>query len=52
LYYNELRQGSRDADSELFWNENNVGHLWSAHRVNPEDVEEIVFGIPGSRPSS
>jgi len=31
----------------LFWNENNVAHLWQSHRVTTDEVEEVVFGIPG-----
>jgi hypothetical protein len=33
--------------AELFWNDANVDHLWAAHRVTPDEVEEIVFGIDG-----
>lgn len=33
--------------AELFWNETNVDHLWAAHRVTPDEVEEIIFGIDG-----
>jgi uncharacterized DUF497 family protein len=33
--------------AELFWNENNVEHLWAAHRVTPDEIEEIVFGVDG-----
>ncbi len=32
---------------ELFWDENNVGHLWQSHRVTPDEVEDVLFGIPG-----
>jgi uncharacterized DUF497 family protein len=33
--------------AELFWNDDNVDHLWSAHRVTPDEIEEVVFGIDG-----
>jgi uncharacterized DUF497 family protein len=34
----------------LFWDDNNVDHLWAAHQVSPAEVEEIVFGIDGVGP--
>lgn len=33
--------------AELFWNDGNVDHLWASHRVTPDEVEEVVFGIDG-----
>ncbi len=33
--------------AELFRNDANVDHLWAAHRVTPDEVEEIVFGTDG-----
>jgi len=33
--------------AELFWSHENVEHLWAAHRVTPDDIEEIIFGIDG-----
>ena len=37
--------------ARLFWNDNNVQHLWAAHRVTPDEVEEIVFGVDGESAS-
>ena len=37
--------------TELFWNDNNVEHLWASHRVTPDEIEEIVFGVDGERAS-
>ncbi len=34
----------------LFWNENNVDHLWQRHRVTPDEVEEVIFGVEGEEP--
>jgi hypothetical protein len=34
---------------DLYWDENNVEHLWRSHRVTPEEVQEIIFGIGGGR---
>lgn len=34
----------------LFWDDNNVDHLWASHHVSPAEVEEIVFGIDGDGP--
>jgi hypothetical protein len=33
----------------LHWDDdgNNVQHLWQAHQVTPDEVEEIIFGIDG-----
>lgn len=36
---------------ELFWNEHNVRHLWAAHQVRPDEIEEILFGVDGERAS-
>ena len=33
--------------AELFWNDANVNHLWAAHGVTPDEIEEIIFGIEG-----
>ena len=33
--------------TRLFWDDNNVEHLWAAHRVTPDEVEEIIFGADG-----
>lgn len=32
---------------ELFWNDDNVDHLYHRHHVTVSEVEEIVFGIDG-----
>ncbi len=31
----------------LYWDENNLGHLWESHRVSADEVEEVLFGIDG-----
>ncbi len=36
---------------DLFWNDENVGHLWDAHQVTPDEVEEVLFGADGEAPS-
>lgn len=33
--------------ARLFWDDNNVEHLWAAHRVTPDEAEEIIFGVDG-----
>ncbi len=33
--------------TDLVWDDANVRHLWAAHQVTPDDVEEIIFGIDG-----
>ena len=35
---------------ELHWDDNNVDHLWRSHAVNPDEVEEIIFGIEDEPP--
>ena len=30
--------------TELYWDDNNAGHLWAAHHVTVEEIEELVFG--------
>jgi hypothetical protein len=35
----------------LYWDDNNVEHLWQSHQVTPDEVEEILFGIEGEDPS-
>jgi uncharacterized DUF497 family protein len=32
---------------ELHWTDDNVGHLWAAHRITPDEIEEIIFGVDG-----
>jgi uncharacterized DUF497 family protein len=34
---------------EIFWDEdgNNADHLWERHQVEPDEVEEVVFGSDG-----
>jgi uncharacterized DUF497 family protein len=34
----------------LFWDDNNVDHLWAAHQVSTTEVEEIIFGADGDVP--
>jgi uncharacterized DUF497 family protein len=36
---------------ELFWNDENVGHLWAAHQVTPDEIEEIILGVDGEEPT-
>lgn len=31
----------------LHWDDKNVAHLWQSHMVTPDEIEEILFGIPG-----
>lgn len=37
--------------SPLLWDEDNVQHLWQSHRVTPDEVEEILFGLEGEEPT-
>lgn len=34
----------------LAWDENNVEHLWAAHRVTPDDIEDIFYGTTDESP--
>ena len=36
---------------DLFWNDDNVGHLWAAHQVTPDEIEEIILGVDGEEPT-
>ena len=36
---------------ELIWDDENVNHLWQSHQVTPDEVEELLFGIPGEEPT-
>lgn len=31
----------------LYWDDNKRGHLWQSHRVSPDEVEEVLFGVDG-----
>ena len=31
----------------LYWDDNNREHLCQSHRVTPDDVEEVLFGVDG-----
>jgi hypothetical protein len=31
----------------LYWDDNNRNHLWQSHRVTPDEVEEVLFGVDG-----
>jgi hypothetical protein len=31
----------------LYWDDNNRNHLWLSHRVRPDEVEEVLFGVDG-----
>ena len=33
---------------DLFWDDNNLDHLWRSHRVTVDEIEEIIFGIEGA----
>lgn len=35
---------------KLFWDDNNVEHLWQSHGVTPDEVEEIVIGLDDEDP--
>jgi uncharacterized DUF497 family protein len=35
---------------ELFWDENNVEHLWQSHQVTPDEIEEIILGLEDDAP--
>ncbi len=34
----------------LYWDDNNVEHLWQSHQVTPDEVEDIVLGCDGEDP--
>ena len=34
----------------LMWNDDTIAHLWDAHRVTPEEIEDIVIGVDGEPP--
>jgi uncharacterized DUF497 family protein len=36
---------------QLIWDDENVQHLWQSHQVTPDEVEEILFGVPGEEPA-
>lgn len=36
---------------DLIWDDASVEHLWQSHRVTPDEIEEILFGLPGEEPS-
>ena len=31
----------------LYWDDNNVQHLWQSHKVTPDEIEELLFGVDG-----
>lgn len=31
----------------LYWDDNNLQHLWQSHQVAPDEVEEVLFGVDG-----
>lgn len=31
----------------LYWDDNNRSHLWQSHRVSPDEVDEVLFGVDG-----
>ena len=35
----------------LYWDDNNVEHLWQSHRVTPDEVSELLFGVDGETAS-
>lgn len=35
---------------DLIWDDENLKHLWQSHQVTPDEVEEILLGIPGEEP--
>ncbi len=35
----------------LIWDDENVSHLWQSHQVTPDEVEEVLFGLPGEEPT-
>ena len=37
--------------SHLIWDEANVQHLWQSHQVTPDEVEEMLLGLPGEEPT-
>jgi len=37
-------------EQPLFWDDSNVDHLWQSHQVSPDEVEEVLFGLPGEEP--
>lgn len=52
MYYNGKIEGcERVRIGELFWNHNNVDHLYNRHYVDVDEVEEIVFGLDGESPT-
>ena len=34
----------------LYWDDENVEHLWQSHQVTPDEVEEILFGVDHEEP--
>lgn len=37
--------------ADLYWDHASEAHLWQAHHVTPDEVEEVVFGVPGEEPT-
>jgi len=31
----------------LYWDDDNQNHPWQSHRVSPDEVEEVLFGVDG-----
>lgn len=35
---------------DLYWDDDNVEHLWKSHQVSTDEVEDVLLGIPGEEP--
>lgn len=35
---------------DLYWDDDNVNHLWDSHEVTTDEVGDILLGIPGEDP--
>lgn len=51
MYYGSLGVGAMPRIREpLDWDDDNIAHLLDRHDVLVDEVEEILFGIPGEQP--
>ncbi len=37
--------------ADLCWDDTSESHLWRAHQVTLDEVEEAIFGVPGEEPT-
>lgn len=35
---------------DVSWDDASEQHLWQSHQVTPDEIEEIILGLPGEKP--